>query len=143
MSTMSADQTLDLVRDAEKFKAKIEKLAKAERSAEAAIKKSTNLSKKVFAEMDEAQAKVDQLNATIRRLQEKAAGPIDTQTKALNDREAAVAKDEERLSKLMDKFNDAQDALKRDREGLKGKVVEFDERVASFEAVIISVCESA
>jgi cell division protein FtsB len=134
------DQTLAIVKDADKFKARIAELAKAEASADKAMAASKAMNTKLFAEMDqmtkdaEAKAKMAQDRA-------KAAD------KAANVAMQPVIEAQAQADRLNSTLAGREERLKRDIaahgvdvEVLKDREVAFAEKVKNFQNAVKAAC---
>jgi len=143
MNNLSASETLEMVKDAAKFKLKLEELAKAEKGANDAMDNSRQLNKEVFAQVDAARAELEVLRAEKRLAMQETEKPLAAQERALVSRETAVAADEKRVVAGFDKINTERDSLKAEWQGLKEKTTEHAERVVAFESAVKKACDAA
>jgi len=139
----AVDDTLALVRDVDKFKDRIEQLAKAERSAMKVQKKSADKCKALAIEMDDmraaAQREVNDARARAKSeiasiSQEKDAvmeeqGKVDRKLKALGNREDKLAQDKAIMASERGMLDDA--------------VKSFDVKVAAFNDAVASASNIA
>jgi len=143
MSNFGADQTLELVKDGAKFKKKLEELAKVEASANAAMEKSRELNKQVFAEVDTAKAELENIRKQRKAVMDEGMRPLEAKQNELSKLELQMTKDRNRLDNALAKLKADQAAIKAEKADLKERVIVFEARVAAFEKSVKSVCERA
>jgi len=143
MANFSADQTLELVKDASKFKAKLEELAKAEVSAKEAMAKSKQMNKEVFADIDAAHKELARIKAEQKRVLDEGTKPLEAANEDLRKREARLNTDRKGFDAANDKVKYERDAIQAEKANLKEREVAFAERVNAFEKVVQAVCKNA
>jgi|DEB0MinimDraft_10_1074344.scaffolds.fasta_scaffold33640_2 hypothetical protein len=135
-----AEEALDVVKDTEKFKDRLAELAKMEKNAKAALQKSTETNKRVFAEQD---AKVKEADKYVADAKERAkqieAGANQALTTA-QKLEAELAKKEKDLIKREDKVREAAAVVKQQKEELQTDRAALIEQVAQFKKAAEAAC---
>ena len=138
----SVDQTLEIVKDAEKFKARIEELAKAQRAADKSTEKAQARNKELFAEYDakkkagdaavsDAKARVVAADKSVA----EAMAPVVEARAQVNRLNVSVKNREDRLKRDLEKFEN-------DRIVLFEASEEFNQKVETFKNAVTSACSN-
>ena len=138
----SVDQTLELVRDADKFKKRIKELAKAELDANASIAKANAKSKEQREEADkfakDMQAQRKFLDAKIKTADNGAAVAKSAAKEILGKSEkldAKIAKREEKLEEEKKNLEDTYSDFAEEKAALRARMIAFDNLVKSVASI--------
>ncbi len=136
----SVDETLEVVRDLEKFKKRISELGAAQAAADASLAKAKTEVNALRVKMDgmvaDANKKVKEIGKSLQGREDAVAA---AQADA-NDKLGKVARNMAALTKREDRLAQDRAALKRDVDELSDKRVVFSDRVGRFEAAAKAAC---
>ncbi len=136
----SVDDTLAIVKDVGKFKARIAELGKATKAFEKANEEHVAKNKMLFAELD---AKTEAANAELKAATSRAKeldAAAGTEMDAVNTRKAEVVKREETFERRVAKLEMDRAQLRRDRAEIVGERVVLTGIAKRFKAAAAAAC---
>jgi len=139
----AVDDTLALVRDVDKFKDRIEQLAKAERSATKAQKKSADKCKALAIEMDDMRAAAQREVNDARARAKSAIRSISQEKDAVMEEQGKVDRKLKALGKREDKLAQEKAILDSQKVMLDDAVKSFDVKVAAYNDAVASASRVA
>lgn len=138
----SIDETLDIVRDVEKFKTRIAELGKVQSDADASVVKAKVKNTEINKLMDARVAEANDL-VTAAKIRETAHDKsIEKSVQDLHDRSGKLTKAEADLVKLQEKNALTSKKLSNGWSDLKNTKAEFENRVKIFENVMKNLCDN-
>ena len=139
----AVDDTLALVRDVDKFKDRIEQLAKAERSAMKVQRKSADKCKALAIEMDDMRAAAQREVNDARARAKSAIRSISQEKDAVMEEQGKVDRKLKALGKREDKLAQEKAILDSQKVMLDDAVKSFDVKVAAYNDAVASASRVA
>tara|TARA_R110000803_G_scaffold68954_2_gene131073 strand:+ start:596 stop:1030 length:435 start_codon:yes stop_codon:yes gene_type:complete len=142
MTTQSSvDKTLEIVKDADKFKARIAELAKAEASAKASTKKAQTRNTELNAEHDKMVADVNSKLALAQSRSKAADKAADIAMQPVIEAQATADRLNKTLKGHEDRVKSLESALGVDVEVLRERKLEFAKKIKNFHNAIKAACD--